>query len=206
MKEFGIYKIINTIDQKSYIGSTVRSFKQRWSYHKYTFKRQANSRYLQNAWDKYGEENFSFEIVEVLTDKSLVLEREQYWIDLLKPEYNLAPVAGTNIGCRHSEEEKKRKGQATKKLWQDEAYRLKQLERLSGVTNPFYGKAHSHESRNKISENSPFSKEFSFISPTGDIFSGSNIAKFAKSKNLCPRSMQRVIRGKAQAYKGWRKL
>lgn len=52
----------------------------------------------------YGYENFILEISEHC-DPSLVLERKQYYIDLLEPKYNILKVAGTNFGYKHAEEE-----------------------------------------------------------------------------------------------------
>jgi hypothetical protein len=37
--------------------------------------------YLQNAWNKYGEKNFKFEIIETIHDIKQLLTREKEWID-----------------------------------------------------------------------------------------------------------------------------
>jgi group I intron endonuclease len=49
---------------------------------------------------KYGYENFKLEILEYC-DKNILLVREQYYIDHLKPEYNILNKAGSNIGYKH---------------------------------------------------------------------------------------------------------
>jgi group I intron endonuclease len=54
---------------------------------------------------KYGYANFSLEILEYC-EPSKCVEREQYYLDLLKPEYNILPTAGSSFGFRHSEESK----------------------------------------------------------------------------------------------------
>jgi len=77
----GVYKIENLINGKVYIGSTEKSFLKRFSTH-YTKLKSNNHRghiYLQNAVNKYGIENFEFEILEELEDD--ILEREAYWIN-----------------------------------------------------------------------------------------------------------------------------
>jgi group I intron endonuclease len=56
---------------------------------------------------KYGYANFSLEILEYC-EPSKCVEREQYYLDLLKPEYNILPTAGSSFGFRHSEESKKK--------------------------------------------------------------------------------------------------
>jgi group I intron endonuclease len=52
---------------------------------------------------KYGYSNFKLEILEY-TDKDKNLEREQYYLDLIKPEYNILQTAGSMFGFRHTED------------------------------------------------------------------------------------------------------
>ena len=60
----GIYKIQNLINNKVYIGQSV-DIEKRWSTHKTELKNNYHYNiHLQNAWNKYGEENFEFSIVE----------------------------------------------------------------------------------------------------------------------------------------------
>ena len=60
-----IYKITNTINQKSYIGKTINSIAERWKEHKKDSKRSyCKDRPLYRAMNKYGIENFTIEQVE----------------------------------------------------------------------------------------------------------------------------------------------
>lgn len=96
---FGVYQIKCLINSKLYIGSTTRSFARRFHDHRYSLnsiKKRHHNPHLRNAWDKYGEANFEFSVLEVVEDKDLVLEREQYYLDILKPEYNIAKEAKRN--------------------------------------------------------------------------------------------------------------
>jgi group I intron endonuclease len=52
---------------------------------------------------KYGYTNFKLEILEYC-DSNIVLLREQYYIDLLKPEYNILSLAGSSFGYKHTAE------------------------------------------------------------------------------------------------------
>lgn len=105
----GIYKITNTITGKYYIGSAVHISK-RWNNHKYQLNKGTHyTKYLQNAWNKYGAQAFEFSILEKVDDKSNLIEREQYWIDILDPVkngYNARCVAESNLGFTHSESAK----------------------------------------------------------------------------------------------------
>jgi group I intron endonuclease len=54
---------------------------------------------------KYGHSTFKLEILEYCeADRLIILEREQYYIDLLKPEYNILKIAGSPLGYKHTEE------------------------------------------------------------------------------------------------------
>lgn len=76
----GIYKIENLINHKVYIGQSIH-IKQRWCEHKNSLKKNLHiSRHLQNAWNKYGEQNFSFEIIELCKKEELTI-KEQFWIN-----------------------------------------------------------------------------------------------------------------------------
>lgn len=94
--KIGVYKILNTVDNKCYIGGTTMSFQKRMRHHVSLLRiGKHKNPYLQNAWNKYGEESFSFEIIET-TEKTEVFKKEQYWIDIKKTEgilYNINPLA-----------------------------------------------------------------------------------------------------------------
>jgi len=67
-KEKAIYKIENKLDGKKYIGSTV-SLKQRFNRHKNDLKgNRHENKYLQNAWNRDKEENFTVKVIEILPD------------------------------------------------------------------------------------------------------------------------------------------
>lgn len=75
----GIYKITNTINNKCYIGKSMRVFK-RWYEHKAHLRKNKHINiYLQNAWNKYGEDVFDFKVIEICEEKDLK-EREIYWM------------------------------------------------------------------------------------------------------------------------------
>jgi group I intron endonuclease len=104
----GIYSIVNLINGKIYVGSAV-NINKRWKNHKIELRldRHCNI-YLQSAWNKYGEENFSFVVLEYCEREKLI-EREQFWIDWnnccnREIGYNLAPKAGSLLGFKPSAE------------------------------------------------------------------------------------------------------
>ena len=99
----GIYKIRNISNNHIYVGSAV-NIKSRWSSHKAALKKQTHhGSYLQRAWNKYGAECFEFSVIE-LCEKEKLIEREQYYIDTLHPEYNMAKIAGSSLGIKRSKD------------------------------------------------------------------------------------------------------
>lgn len=99
----GIYKIICTANKKIYIGSSINLRDRRNAHFSELRRNKHGNRHLQNAWNKYGEQAFTFEVVEFVLPMSLT-SREQHWLNLLSPfgkkGFNLAPEAGSSLGVK----------------------------------------------------------------------------------------------------------
>ena len=96
MKIIGIYKITNTITGDFYIGSS-KDIKRRWESHKCksTWKNYPNNQmYLDMK--KYGVDKFEFQVL-VEVEACSLKEKEQYFIETLKPTYNNYNANGLNI-------------------------------------------------------------------------------------------------------------
>jgi group I intron endonuclease len=78
-----IYQITNKINNKIYVGKTLRTVEERWKEHCQDFNKPRNEkRPLYDAMQKYGIINFSIEPLEEVTVFN-INEKEQYWIELL---------------------------------------------------------------------------------------------------------------------------
>lgn len=114
----GIYYIKNLINNKYYIGQSVNIY-ERWTREKYHLNcmDKAWNIHLQNAWKKYGQDNFEFAIVEKC-DKDELNNREVYWIeyyDAFYSGYNMTLGGdGGTIGYQHTEEAKEKMRQIKK--------------------------------------------------------------------------------------------
>lgn len=103
----GVYLLTNKLTGKIYVGSSKnlsRRFKNYFStgYLKHISRRMM---VINKALLKYGYSNFKLEILEyTMPDK--VFEREQHFLDLLEPKYNMLKYAGTWLGYKHSEASK----------------------------------------------------------------------------------------------------
>lgn len=111
----GIYQIVNLINGKRYIGSAV-NFEQREISHFNTLIMQIHkNKYLQRAYNKYGKENFKFELI-LYCDKENLIFYEQRAIDAydFKKLYNISKTAGSNLGMKFTEEHKRKIGNANR--------------------------------------------------------------------------------------------
>ena len=98
----GIYKISSKIKpERCYIGSAV-NIKQRWGHHRNDLdaRRHRNSR-LQRHYNKYTRDDLLFEIL-LTCEKEKLIEKEQFFIDALKPWFNISPTAGNSLGVKHT--------------------------------------------------------------------------------------------------------
>lgn len=106
LTSLGVYKIYHVAKADVfYIGSASgnrnvkacqKGFYRRFLEHLYYLEHNKHdSKYLQNVVNKYGIEGLRFEIIEVVdsTDRTYILEREQYYLDLLNPGYNSSKIA-----------------------------------------------------------------------------------------------------------------
>lgn len=104
----GVYIIKNINSGKSYVGSTITSFKKRLYHHFCCLKNNSHKNILlQRAWNKYGEDDFTYDILEQITDKQIIRERELYYINSLdclnkKKGYNINKTTNS-VDCNSKE-------------------------------------------------------------------------------------------------------
>lgn len=155
-----VYQIRNLINNKRYIGST-KDVIQRWKYHKDNLqKNRHGNQYLQHAWNKYGENNFVFEIIEEvniiegINEKQQLYAREDYYFAEYKPEYNIGKKAegGDNLTNHPRRDEIiKKRSETNRKVWEANPEKKKERSlKYSGEGNPRYGIEWIEESRNKL--------------------------------------------------------
>lgn len=128
----GIYQWINRINSKTYIGSSVNLSRRFYEYYNLSHLEKSKM-VISKALLKYGYASFSLEILEYC-DRSILLKREQFYIDLLSPEYNINPKAASRLGTSHTPETRKKMSDAKK-----------------GSNHPLYGKTPSDETKKRMS-------------------------------------------------------
>ncbi len=154
MRTGKIYQFTCTENGKRYVGSTVRSEKQRRSEHLHLLRNgKHHSRHFQRCFDKYGEESFVFGIIEIVDDLNFMLCREQFHIWRVGPgllnavdvsdsalaaaKANTGRVQGSEerLARSLSQREAIAKGTRKKNEWSKEQ-RLAHSERLTGRFMP----------------------------------------------------------------------
>ncbi len=100
---FVIYKITNLVNCKFYIGSAKYFAGRKGEHLSLLRKGKHHNKHLQSSYNKYGEDKFEFNIIEYTTKEKLI-EREQYYLDTLQPQYNFLKVAYSSLGFKHTEE------------------------------------------------------------------------------------------------------
>ena len=157
-----IYAIVNRETLDMYVGSAV-AVNRRWSRHKHDLEKNVHAcKHLQNAYVKYGAAAFDWEIVEFVGCKDDLIQREQFWIDFLRPVYNKHKIAHSCLGLTRSQQarDNMRKAQLGQK--QSPETIAKRATALKGTHRPLevrakiskshFGIRPSAESRLKMSE------------------------------------------------------
>ena len=89
---------------RSYVGSSENISKRiSWYYSFNRINKLASKSLICRALLKYGYSRFRLDILEYY-NKEKVIEREQYYMNLMNPEYNILRVAGSSSGLKHSED------------------------------------------------------------------------------------------------------
>lgn len=120
-----IYTITNKILNKFYVGASI-NFNNRVRKHKSHLKNGTHANpYLQIEWNKYGEDNFSFEVLEKVENKYLY-SQENFWANMLSSHsrecgYNIKPTSPFKTGCNAQETKNKISLSLTGKIQTEES-------------------------------------------------------------------------------------
>jgi len=99
-----VYRIVNLINGKSYIGLTKGLVAKRWQSHTSNARRQVYRSLLGLAIRKYGEDMFRISILSSCDSRPAAAAEEVRLIALFKPEYNMTPGGEGTLGLKHTAE------------------------------------------------------------------------------------------------------
>lgn len=201
-----------TANNRIYIGSS-QDMRARCDKHRRQLRAgKHHNIHLQRAWNAYGESAFEFSVLEFVMPWAL-LDREQHWIDELKPfqknGFNMSTVAGSPmLGRTHSAETKAKigawgkgrtavnKGKPSPRRGQKQSPEA--VEKMAASKR---GKSLSTEQRAKYIE--PSSKNYIVTSPDGTEMVIKGLLQFSRANGLNPWTMYRIV-DTDQTYKGWK--
>lgn len=157
----GVYAITNTINGHRYIGSAIDLVKRKRDHFGALERGKHHNIYLQRAYNKYGADCFVFSVL-VYCKCNQLIQLEQTAMDQYKPEYNIAPRAGSQLGFRFTEESRKKMSEKAKGRTFSEEFKEKLRAAFSGKQRPAdvrakisaanKGRTMSDEWRTKLSE------------------------------------------------------
>lgn len=196
----GVYLITCTANGRIYVGSSV-NIPKRWRDHKSRLNKGTHSNlHLQRAWDKHGQEAFTFTVLERCT-RDVLLEREQHFLDTLRPfeeqGFNIAIDAKLPTLGRPVSPETRAKISAANKGH-------KMPPDVKAKLSAYVGRPKSPEHRAKIGAGN--SKQFVVIAPDGTRTRIVNLSKFCQENNLDRTCMSGIANqnGRRKSHKGWK--
>lgn len=160
----GIYVIKTKINNRFYIGSAINLYNRKHTHLTHLKQKKHCNSKLQRFVNKYGIDKLFFECLEVC-EKEKLIQREQFYIDTLKPFYNIAKIAGSTLGTKITKEQSKklsllRKGKQNslgRVLSEETKKKISEKAKLRGLHKNFInasikantGRKHSKESIEK---------------------------------------------------------
>ncbi len=196
----GIYKITCTASGKFYIGSAT-SIAARWSAHQ-CFLRQGKhqNNYLQRSWNKHGADAFVCEVVELVLAPCLI-EREQYYLDTLKPfgkrGFNLAPRAGSIYGIKLGPLSDAHRKAVSLSL----RGKAKTKQHQQRISDSLRGKPLSLACR--IAQLHAASKDWILTDPDGVEHHVRGLVTFCREHGLNDQAMRGTFEGRQEHHRGW---
>lgn len=197
-----IYKFTNLVNGKCYVGATKQSLEIRIAEHK---RKKLGTLYP--VIEEVGTKNIKFEIIDTAETIEELNTKEIYWIDKLNTMtpngYNLCIGGGTTTGYRHREDSKK-------------SMSIKKSKMYVGDGNPFYGKHHSEEAKERMriaktgrklteewKKNIAISQKVKVVNlDTKEVFD--SIKEAGEKYNIFPTHITRVCKGKRKRTGGYR--
>lgn len=231
-----IYQIRNKVNQKIYVGSTrQKDPKTRWYTGHINFLKRGdhNNQRLQHSFNKHGEENFVFEVLEEFECDGVtcIQEREQAYIDKLNPEYNIVRKVVRNEGLYELNSLTKGSDYIVTNTDGKETLvtNLAKFCRNNGLNTSCMGAVMRGEISNHRgwicrpadmsqtefdaikwkpsvvkSKSNPDGLRYELIHTDGRIILVYSLRRFATENNISHSALRNVLTGKCQYAKGWR--
>lgn len=214
----GIYKIINTVNNKFYVGSAVNLSRRRARHFSELRNNYHNNQKLQAAWNKYGEQAFIFVVVEDVSDVSLLLMAEDKWLkDHVGKDYcyNIgttatAPALGLcgplspTWGMKHTEAAKRKISAASKTRVQSDEEKQKRRRTMKGhvvqsstrakISATLSGEGNYWYGKKRPDHGAKVSRPIAATDPSGASTTYPSITALREALGLTPPTVNRALK------------
>lgn len=222
----GIYKIINIVNNKFYVGSAV-DLKRRKARHFSELRHgRHNNRHLQAAWVKYGEQAFVFVVVEELANDADLLAAENVWlkehvgkdycynigVDATAPHLGMSGPLSPTWGYKHTPEALTQIGAASKARIQSEEEKAKRRVTMRGKPQPaavrakisatLSGEGNYWYGKKRPDHAAKVSRAVAAISPEGESFEYPSILALREAYGLKPPTVNRAVKSEKPLTRG----
>lgn len=214
----GIYKIINVVNNKFYIGSAVNFSRRKTRHFSELRTGKHNNRYLQAAWNKHGETAFIFVVVEKVKDKSMLLEVENRWlkehvgkdycynlgVDATAPMLGMSGELSPTWGRQHTDEDKAKIGAASKARIQSNEEKAKRRATMKGhevsittrakISAALSGEGNYWHGKKRPEHGAKVSKPVLFIGPDSNETRYVSISELREATGMKPPTVNRALK------------
>jgi group I intron endonuclease len=222
----GIYKIINIINNKFYVGSAVDLKRRKTRHFSELRTGKHNNRHLQAAWTKYGERAFVFVVVEELTPDKDLLSAENVWlrqhvgkdycynigVDATAPMLGIGGERSPTWGYRHTNDALQKIGVASKTRIQSNEEKAKRRETMQGKPQPaevcakisatLSGEGNFWYGKKRPDHGAKVSRAVSAISPDGVATKYPSILALREAMSLSPPTVNRALKSGKPLVRG----
>ena len=227
----GIYKIINIVNNKFYVGSAVNLSRRRARH----FSELRNNRHsngkLQNSWNKHGESAFTFVIVEELPEDADILAAENRWlkdhvskdycynigVDATAPHLGMSGELSPTWGHKHTEEAKAKIAAASATRVQTEEEKVKRRKSMRGhhvaastkakISATLSGEGNYWYGKKRPDHGAKVSRAVIATAPDGKTLEYDSIQALREAAGISPPTANRALKSgaplKRGPYKGW---
>lgn len=198
----GVYEFRNKVNNKVYVGSSKNLYYRLKDHLKTLHTNRHYNKHFQSSWDKYGEENFTFNVIELCSVYE-ILNVEQKYIDLYKAcdkkyGYNIIPNALNSSGYNWTEEERIRRSKYEYEKYQNLSDEEKEKRRKQ-LTIASHSRKNFEVKRDKRIKQS---RKMKFIDKNGIEYIPELPAEFMKLHSLCNSECHKVAKGKPRPTYG----
>jgi group I intron endonuclease len=215
-----IYKIINAINNKFYVGSAV-NFEKRKARHLWRLRRGDHAnKHLQAAWQKYGEKAFVFAVVQAVAEHEDLLAAENVWLfehvgkdycyniatDATAPQTGMFGDKNAMWGktFQHTDDAKKRIGAASKIRVQSKEEKQKRRKTLKGhvvhsetrlkISAKLSGEGNYWYGKKRPDHGAKVSRQVVVTDPTGNATTYPSISTVREALQLTPPTVNRALK------------